>query len=123
LTTLNFSCYTVSYPDNDSPGESLMHVIAYAKLREFSQHHSTTKTALERWYKTLSKTHFQNFEEWRRTFSNSVDQVGKCVVFNVGGNEVRVIVKILYSIQTVYIKSVLTHAEYDMGQWKTECDR
>lgn len=100
-----------------------MHVIAYPKIRKFAEKYPDTKKALDRWFKILSKNHYDNFDELRHTFSNSVDQVGECVIFNIGGNKVRLIVKILYSIKTVYIKYVLTHAEYDLEKWKTECNR
>ncbi|OQW92850.1 MAG: hypothetical protein BWK78_00325 [Thiotrichaceae bacterium IS1] len=98
-----------------------MHVIAYPKIREFIEKYSNTKNALQRWYKTLSQENYDHFDNLRLTFSNSIDKVGECVVFNIGGNKVRLIVKILYSIKTVYIKYVLTHAEYDLGKWKPEC--
>ncbi len=92
-------------------------------VRKLAEKYPYTKSALDRWFKTLSKNNYQNFNELRCTFSNTVDKVGGCVVFNIGGNKVRLIVKILYSIRTVYIKYVLTHAEYDLGKWKTECDQ
>jgi mRNA interferase HigB len=100
-----------------------MHVIAYPKIREFAEKYPNTKNALDRWFKTLSKNNYENFHELRCTFSNSVDQVLNCVVFNIGGNKVRVITKFLYSIKTVYIKYVLTHAEYDLDKWKIECKK
>ena len=100
-----------------------MHVIAYPKLREFAEKYHQTKNALDRWFKTLSKNNYGSFDDLRGTFSNSVDQVGACVVFNIGGNKVRLIAKILYSIKTVYVKYVLTHTEYDLGKWKKECYR
>ena len=100
-----------------------MHVIAYPKIRKFAEKYPDTKNALDRWFKILSKNHYDNFDELLQTFSNSVDKVGECVVFNVGGNKVRLIAKILYSIQTVYIKYVLIHTEYDLGKWKIECNK
>ena len=96
-----------------------MHVIAYPKLREFAKKYPDTKNALDRWFKILSKNNYDNFDDLRCTFSNSVDQVENCVVFNIGGNKIRLIAKIFYSIKTVYIKCVLTHVEYDL----VECNR
>ena len=100
-----------------------MHVIAYPKIREFSEKYPNTKKALDRWFKILEKNNYNNFDDLRRTFSKSVDQVSSCVIFNIGGNKVRLIVKILYSIKTVYIKYILTHTEYDLNNWKSECNR
>ena len=57
------------------------------------------------------------FAELRQAFA-SVDKVGERYVFNIGGNKYRLIATIAYSIQTVWVKHVLTHAEYDEGAWK-----
>jgi mRNA interferase HigB len=42
-------------------------------------------------------------------------------VFNIGGNKFRLIVKIVYKAQAIYVKHVLMHAEYDKGRWKNDC--
>ena len=39
-------------------------------------------------------------------------------MFNIGGNDFRLVVDIWYPGQVVYVKAVLTHAEYDKGRWK-----
>jgi hypothetical protein len=46
------------------------------------------------------------------------DQVGGLTVFNIGGNKARLIAAIHYNRRKVYIRAVLTHAEYDAGKWK-----
>ena len=53
----------------------------------------------------------------RLTF-NSADAVGKWTVFNVKGNHYRLIAEINYAFARVYIRHVLTHAEYDRGNRK-----
>jgi len=45
-----------------------------------------------------------------------------CVVFDIKGNNYRLITIILYPVQHVYIRYVLTHAEYDKGNWKNDCN-
>ena len=47
--------------------------------------------------------------------------VGNCVVFNIGGNKYRLVTRILYPSQKVFILKVMTHAEYDEDKWKEEC--
>jgi mRNA interferase HigB len=49
---------------------------------------------------------------------SSADQVGKLTVFNIGGNRVRLIAAIHYNRRKIYIRAVLTHAEYDEPRWK-----
>ena len=48
----------------------------------------------------------------------SADQVGKLTVFNIGGNKVRLIAAIHYNRGKIYIRAVLTHAEYDEQRWR-----
>ena len=50
----------------------------------------------------------------------SAESVGSFTVFNIKGNHYRLIVSIDYLAQTIYIKYVLTHAEYDKEQWKND---
>jgi len=47
--------------------------------------------------------------------------VGNCVVFNIGGNKFRLITRILYPSQKVFILKVMTHQEYDANKWQVEC--
>jgi mRNA interferase HigB len=47
-----------------------------------------------------------------------VDKVGERFVFNVGGNTYRLIAAIAFAPQLLWVKAVLTHAEYDKGDWK-----
>jgi mRNA-degrading endonuclease HigB of HigAB toxin-antitoxin module len=51
----------------------------------------------------------------------SASLVGNCVVFNIGGNKYRLVTRVLYRSQTVYILKVMTHSEYDDDKWKDEC--
>jgi mRNA interferase HigB len=60
---------------------------------------------------------FSNFAELRAIFLTA-DQVGKLTVFNIGGNKVRLITAIHYNRRKIYVRAVLTHAEYDEGRWK-----
>ncbi|MBI3934697.1 MAG: type II toxin-antitoxin system HigB family toxin [Acidobacteria bacterium] len=58
-----------------------------------------------------------SFAELRSVFPTA-DHVGKLTVFNIGGNKVRLVAAIHYNRRRVYIRAVLTHAEYDAGKWK-----
>ena len=94
-----------------------MHVITRKRLNEFASLHPETKTALTQWYKTIKQAEFASFVELRDRFP-SADQVGKLTVFNIGGNKVRLIAAIHYNRQKIYVRAVLTHAEYDEERWK-----
>lgn len=94
-----------------------MHVITRKRLNEFAKLHPDTKSALIQWYKIIKQNEFASFVELRDRFS-SADQVGKLTVFNIGGNKVRLIAAIHYNRQKIYIRAVLTRAEYDEERWK-----
>lgn len=94
-----------------------MHVITRKRLNEFAQLHPDTKNALVQWYKLIKQNEFATFVELREIFP-SADLVGKLTVFNIGGNKVRLIAAIHYNRKKVYIRAVLTHAEYDEDRWK-----
>ena len=88
-----------------------MRVISRKKLREFWEKHPASEAALSHWYKVVEKSDWTKFADVRSTF-NSADQVGKFVVFNVGGNNYRVRAEVFYDEPIVLIREVLTHAEY-----------
>ncbi len=96
-----------------------MHVISKKKLREFWEKHPNAEPNLQSWYKITNKANWQNFAQLRRAFS-SADLVGKFTVFNISGNKYRLITLVDYQYQEVYIRHVLTHAEYDKENWKKD---
>jgi mRNA interferase HigB len=65
----------------------------------------------------VEKTEFHSFAELRTAFP-SADKVQDWIVFNIGGNKYRLITVIHFNRSRVYIRHVLTHAEYDRGDWK-----
>jgi len=67
---------------------------------------------MEAWYRVIKNANFANFNDVRRAF-NSADYVAPYTVFDVGGNNFRVIAAIHYNGQRLYIRFVFTHAEYD----------
>ena len=82
--------------------------------------HTGAKKPLDSWYRVAKKAHWQNITDVRVNFPHA-DVVGRCTIFNIGGNKYRLIVKIEYKLQTIFIKYVLTHAEYDREEWKRGC--
>ena len=94
-----------------------MHIITRKRLNEFAAKHATATSGLGHWYRTLKKNDYASFVELRRAFPHA-DQVGGLTVFNISGNKARLIAAMHYNRRKVYIRAVLTHAEYDAGNWK-----
>jgi len=94
-----------------------VHVITRKRLRDFAVRHRDAAEPLAVWYALMSKAEFGSFAELRRVFG-SVDKVGRFTVFDIGGNKYRLIAAIHYNRRKVYIRHVLTHAEYDRNKWK-----
>ncbi|NES80566.1 MAG: type II toxin-antitoxin system HigB family toxin [Moorea sp. SIO2B7] len=89
-----------------------MHVISYKILRDFGDIHSDSKESITNWYKLASKSQWSNFLEVQQVF-HTAEAVGNFTIFNIKGNHYRLIVSIDYQGQLIYIKYVLTQAEYD----------
>lgn len=96
-----------------------MRVISKRKLREFWEVHPKARPPLEAWYQIARHAEWENFSDVRATL-NSVDQVGRLTVFIIGGNKYRLIAAIHFNRGKLFIRHVLTHAEYDMDHWKEE---
>ncbi|MEI8166352.1 MAG: type II toxin-antitoxin system HigB family toxin [Chloroflexales bacterium] len=94
-----------------------MHIITRKRLNECIETHPNAKPGLVHWYRTIKPATIQSFAELRTLFP-SADQVKNLTVFNIGGNTTRRIAAIHYNRQQVYIRAILTHAEYDAGKWK-----
>lgn len=94
-----------------------MHVIAKPALISFWTEYPDAKKPLQVWYHTMENEVYSNFNELCKTFA-SADYVDGLTVFNIGGNKYRLIASIHYNRRKVYIRNVLTHAEYDREAWK-----
>ena len=96
-----------------------MHVISYKRLREFGEQHSDCRDALDNWFKVAKKVDWSNLVEVQSVFPKA-EAVGNFTVFNIRGNNYRLIASIDYEKQLIFIKYVLTHAEYDKENWKND---
>ena len=94
-----------------------MHVISRKALRLFWDFHPDSEQPLRRWHKIISTTDFESFADLHRTFP-SADMLGDLTIFNIGGTKYRLIASIHFNRQKVYVRHVLTHAEYDQENWK-----
>jgi len=96
-----------------------MHVISRKRLRDYCQNHADSCEALDDWYKIASQANWNKLIEVQTIYPQS-EAVGNFTIFNIKGNKYRLIVSLNYQKQIVYIKYILTHAEYDKGNWKND---
>lgn len=90
-----------------------MKIIAKKTLVEYYMMHPQAKSALDDWYSKTEKAQWESFADIKKTF-NSVDYVGnQHYVFNIKGNDFRLVVVVKFTPKNVYIRFVGTHSEYD----------
>ncbi len=97
-----------------------MHVISQKKLRECWQQWPEAEEPLRAWHRVAERASWETFADVRETYAHA-DQVGRCTVFNIGGNKFRLVVVIHFNRGKVYVRRVMTHEQYDTGTWKGEC--
>jgi mRNA interferase HigB len=96
-----------------------MHVITQRRLRDFWRVHPLAENPLRAWLRRVRTADWKKFADVRADYP-SADQVGKFTVFDIGGNKFRLIVAIHFNRGKVFIRHVLTHAEYKRGEWKND---
>ena len=94
-----------------------MHVISRKRLLEAVAVHPDLAEPLDVWYRIAKRAEWRCLADVRQTF-HAADVVGGYTVFNIKGNHFRLVCEINYRTGRLYIRNVLTHAEYDKGAWK-----
>lgn len=95
-----------------------MRVFSLSTLRAFWTKHPDAEDPLRAWEKNACRANWKSLADVKKTYS-AADQVGRCIVFDIGGNKYRLIV--VLTPGRVFIKHVLTHPEYDRDTWKKDC--
>ncbi|MEH2248300.1 type II toxin-antitoxin system HigB family toxin [Nostoc sp.] len=96
-----------------------MHLIAIRNLRTDAAQYPDVKKQIDEWYAIVNKAEWHNLEDVRKIYQDT-EAVGNFTVFNIKGNDYRLIVGIDYEDQVVYYKYFLTHTEYDKDKWKND---
>ncbi len=69
------------------------------------------------WFGIACNARWEKLSDVRMIYP-SADQVGNIVIFNIRHNRFRLITYAVFPRQKLYVKALLTHAEYDRGEWK-----
>ena len=96
-----------------------MRVIAKKILRDFWETHPDSEQQLKAWYQETSKTEWTGPAQIKSEYPSASFLASNRVVFNIKGNHYRLIVRINYDYQMIWIGFIGTHAEYDKINAKT----
>jgi mRNA interferase HigB len=90
-----------------------MRIIAKRTLREFWGRYPNAKEPLLAWHREVIAGDWDTPAKVKEKYHNASIVRGNRVVFNIKGNDYRLVVRINYSARIVYVRFVGTHAEYD----------
>ena len=96
-----------------------MRILSYSTLKAAGRKYSDLMSALDAWYKIAKVSQWKSLEDIRKVWPKT-DCVGNFLVFDIKGGKYRLIVGIDYMYSKLFIKYVLTHAEYDKEYWKND---
>lgn len=91
-----------------------MRIIAKSTLRDYWQINSKCEQALLSWYKVALKANWSNFNDVKRQFGSCKIVGNDRIVFKIKGNNYRLIIKVSFENQLIWVRFIGTHAEYDL---------
>jgi mRNA interferase HigB len=94
-----------------------MRIIKRGALVQFWQRHPDARASLESWYGVVRTADWKTPAELKQVYPRA-DLVGRRTVFNIAGNKYRLVARVNYQTQRVFVLYILTHGEYDKGAWK-----
>lgn len=90
-----------------------MEIIGKFQLRQDAQKHSDVIKAINAFIKVVEASQWSSFMDVKETYRRSASYIEGRTVFNIKGNDYRLIVSIDYDLGLIHYESLLTHAEYD----------
>jgi mRNA interferase HigB len=101
-----------------------MRIIREPDLDEYLRNHARAAVSLAQWQIVVRDAQWRSFVELRKTY-RTADTVkaasGRAItIFNIAGGRFRLLTAIDYATRTIEVLDLLTHAEYDKENWKTE---
>lgn len=97
--------------------DPIVHVISKSAWQQIVAADHALEGPISEWHKVAKHATWGGLAEVRQVYPHA-DFVDPYTVFNIKGNAYRLIVKIEYRCQMILVKHLLTHAEYDKGDWK-----
>ena len=82
-------------------------------MRDFWTAHSDSEQQLKTWFKETSNAEWKNPNEVKKDYPSASILTDNRIVFNIKGNNYRLIVRINYPYQMMWIRFIGTHSDYD----------
>lgn len=98
----------------------LVNVISKRALTQLMEAQNLDRAAgeeLASWYRIARSASWMKLSDVQMDFP-AADQVGQVLIFNIRHNRYRLITRVVFRRQKLYVKAVLTHKEYDREEWK-----
>ena len=95
-----------------------MRIIARGTLRVFWAANPDGDQPLKSWFREAEAADWETPHDVKDQYGTASVIGDSRIVFNIAGNKYRLVSVIKYRWQIVYIRHILTHAEYDKGRWK-----
>lgn len=89
------------------------HIFARRTLRQFWEKHASSEQALKAWHAVVETGDFGSIEDVLRALPNSRSIGGSRMIFNILGNQYRLVVQFRFDLGRVFVRFIGTHAEYD----------
>ncbi len=96
-----------------------MRIIATNTLLEFIKRYPKCEQQIKAWLQEVQKAQWTSPQHLKDQFQSASIITGKRVVFNISGNNFRLIIDIEYRLQIIFIVWFGTHKEYDLIDAKT----
>jgi mRNA interferase HigB len=91
----------------------VVHIISKKAIIEFWLQHADAEGPLKAWYDHVKRAHWQTPADIQKDYGAGVVLPDNRAVFNIKGNRYRLVVRINYTAQSIYIRFIGTHTEYD----------
>ena len=91
----------------------MFNIINRKTLLNYCKKYPLAEVALQEWYHELKNSNFKNFNELKNVYGNASLVSDDRVVFNIMGNNFRLVVRFVFEFKTIQVKWFGTHSEYD----------
>jgi len=91
----------------------IMRIVTFKRIQEFSDQYPQAKSAIEDWYHKTCRAEWNNLNDIRKSFGSTDYVENSRFVFNIKGNNFRLVAIVIFASKKVYIRFIGTHNEYD----------